>query len=121
MLFPISLEPSVPYQFLSGARRGKPLPGLRSQRWDACIGFPLLAFPYGERDYLRPSFDMDCLLALRPLLLLVSLVTCKVWSLDLYLKKLPCNRYINSHRIQQSTLVPLETWVPVSFFLSISG
>ena len=34
---------------------------------------------------------MDCILALWPLLLLVSLVTCKVWSFDLYLKKLPCN------------------------------
>ena len=34
---------------------------------------------------------MDCLLALWPPLLLVSLVTCKVWSFDLYLKKLPCN------------------------------
>ena len=33
---------------------------------------------------------MDCLLALWPLLLLVSLVTCKVWPFDLYLKKLPC-------------------------------
>ena len=33
---------------------------------------------------------MDCLLVLWPLLLLVSLVTCKVWSFDLYLKKLPC-------------------------------
>ena len=91
MLFPISVEPSVPYQCLS-ERTGKPLPGLRSQRWDTCIGFPLLAFPYGERDYLRPSFDMDCLSALWPLLLLISLVTCKVWSFDLYLKKLPCNK-----------------------------
>ena len=36
-------------------------------------------------------FDMDRLLALWPLLLLVSLVTCKVRSFDLYLKKLPCN------------------------------
>ena len=33
---------------------------------------------------------MDCLLALWPLLLPVSMVTCKVWSSDLYLKKLPC-------------------------------
>ena len=82
VLFPISLEPSVPYQFLIR---------LRSKRWDSCIGFPSLAFPYGERDGLWSSFDMDCLLALRPLLLLVPLVTCKVWSFDLYLKKLPCN------------------------------
>ena len=36
--------------------------------------------------------DTDCLLALWPLLLLISLVTCKVWSFDLYLKKLPCNK-----------------------------
>ena len=35
----------------------KPLPGRRSKRWDACIGFPSLAFPFGERDYLRLSFD----------------------------------------------------------------
>ena len=72
-------------------RSGKPLPGLRSKRWDSCVGFPSLAFPYGERDYLQCSFDMDCLLALWPLLLLVPLVTCKAWSFDLYLKKLPCN------------------------------
>ena len=72
-------------------RSGKPLPGLRSKRRDSCIGFPSLAFPYGERDYLQSSFDMDCLLALWPLLLLISLVTCKTWSFDLYLKKLPCN------------------------------
>jgi len=57
-------------------------------RADARAETPIL--PYGERQYLRPSFDMDCLLALWPLLLLVSLVTCKVWSFDLYLKKLPC-------------------------------
>ena len=91
MLFPISPEPSVPYQFLIGLGGVKPLPGLRSKRWDSCIGFPSLAFPYGERDYLQRSFDMDCLLALWPLLLLVPLVTCKAWSFDLYLKKLPCN------------------------------
>ena len=64
-------------------------------------------FPYGERDYLRPSFDMDCLLALRPLLLLVSLVACKVWSFDLYLKKLPCNMvYIST---QNSVKHPCST------------
>ena len=34
---------------------------------------------------------MVCLLALWTQLLLVSLVTCKVKSFDLYLKKLPCN------------------------------
>ena len=69
-----------------------PLPGLRSKRWDSCIGFPSLAFPYGERDYLRPSLDMNCLLALWPLLFFVSLVTPgKAWSFDLYLKKLSCN------------------------------
>ena len=73
--------------------QGKPLPGGKSKRWDACIGFPSLAFPFGERNdsnYCRPSFEMDCLLALWDLLLLASLVTYKVWSLDLYLKKLPC-------------------------------
>ena len=58
------------------------------RRTDAKAETPIL--PYGERQYLQPSFDIDCLLALWPLLLLVSLVTCKVWSFDLYLKKLPC-------------------------------
>ena len=73
MLFPIFLEPSVPYWSMSGARgAGKLLPGQRSKRWDACIGFPPLALPFGEKDGLRPSFDMDCLLALWPLLLLAS-------------------------------------------------
>ena len=91
LLFPISLELcslSVPDR---SKRSGKPLPGLRSKRWDSCIGLPSLAFPYGQRDYLQPSFDIHCLLALWPLLLLISLVTCKTWSFDLYLKKLPCN------------------------------
>ena len=64
---------------LWGGGAGKPLPGPRSKRWDACIGFPSLAFPFGERDCLRPSFDMDCLLALWPLLLFASLVN--LWSL----------------------------------------
>ena len=63
MLFPTSLEPSVPYQSLLVVRGvGKPLPGQRSKRWDACIEFPSLAFPFGERGYLRPSFAMDHLL-----------------------------------------------------------
>ena len=68
---------------------------------------PSLAFPYGERDYFQPSFDMDCPLALWALWLLVSLVTCKVWSFDLYLKKLPCNMvYIST---QNSVKHPCST------------
>ena len=50
-----------------------------------------ISLPIWWRYYLWPSFDMDCLLALWPPLLLVSLVTCKLWSFDLSLKKLPCN------------------------------
>ena len=102
---------------------GKPLPGLRSKRWDACIGLPSLGFPYGESD-LWPSFDMDCLLALWPLLFLVSLVMCKVWSFDLYLKKLPCNTvYI----LRQSSIKhPCSTRdlglrVLLYLFISLSG
>ena len=107
-----------------GARgAGKPLPGWRSKGWDACIGFPSLAFPFGERDYLWPSFDMDHLLASWPLLLLASLVTCKVWSLDLYLKKLPCI-VVYMLFLQNSIKQPcsIRAWVPVSFslFLSLS-
>ena len=101
----------------------------RSQDWDQemeCMhGFPSLAFPYGERDYLRPSFDMDCLLTLWPVLLLVSSITCKVWSFDLYLKKLPCDTVCILTQSSINTLVPLETWVPLSFslslFISLSG
>ena len=103
MLFPVSHEPSVPYKFLSGIRR-----------------FPSLAFPYGQRDYLRPSFDMDCLLALWPLLLLVPLVTCKAWSFDLYLKKLPCNMVYSTHTEFNKAPLFLQTWVPVSFLLPFS-
>ena len=65
-------------------------------------------------------FDMDRLLALWPLLLLVSLVTCEVWSLDLYLKRLPC---ITVYILLQNSikhLAPPETWVPMSFSLSLS-
>ena len=97
---------------------GKPLPGQKSKRWEACIGFPSLAFPFGERDYLRHSFDMDRLLALWPLLFLASLVTCKVWSLDLYLKKLPC---ITVYILLQNSIkhpCSIRAWVPV--FLSLS-
>ena len=100
-----------------------------SQDWDQemeCMhGFPSLAFPYGERDYLRPSFDMDCLLALWPVLLLVSSITCKVWSFDLYLKKLPCDRvYIltqssNKHPCSTRDLGP-RVLLSLSLFLSLS-
>ena len=64
---------------------------------------------------------MDCLLALWPLLLFVSLVTCKAWSFDLYLKKLPCNMvYI---LIQNSIKHPCSTRLGSpcpSFSLSLS-
>ena len=121
LLFPISLELcslSVPDR---SKRSGKPLPGLRSKRRDSCIGFPSLAFPYGERDYLLPSFDMDCLLALWPLLLLVSLVACKVWSFDLYLKKLPCNMVyiLTQNSIKYLCSIRLGSPCP-SFSLSLS-
>ena len=101
---------------------GKPLPGLRSKRWDSCVGFPSLAFPYGERDYFQPSFDMDCLLALWALWLLVSLVTCKVWSFDLYLKKLPCNMvYITHTEFNKAPLCHQRLGSPCpSFSLSLS-
>ena len=56
-----------------------------------------ISLPIWWRYYLWPSFDMDCLLALWPPLLLVSLVTCKLWSFDLYLKKLPCNMVYITH------------------------
>ena len=96
-------------------------PRTEIMRWNACIGFPLLAFPYGESDYLQPSFDMDCLLALWPLLHLASLVTCKVWSFDLYLKKLSCKTvYILT---QSSIKHPCSTrdWGPcVLLSLSLS-
>ena len=107
-------------------RSGKPLPGLRSKRWDSCIGLPSLAFPYGERDYLRPSFDMDCLLALWPLLLLVSLVNWNVWCFYLCLKNLPCNTV---YRLTQNSVKhPCSTrdlgprvLPSLSLSLSISG
>ena len=59
-------------------------------------------------------------MALRPLLLLASLVTRQVWSPDLYLKKLPCiTVYI---LLQDSIKHPcsIRAWVPLSFFLSLS-
>ena len=88
-----------------------------------CLHRTSLAFPYGESD-LWPSFDMDCLLALWPLLFLVSLEMCKVWSFDLYLKKLPCNTvYI----LRQSSIKhPCSTRdlglrVLLYLFISLSG
>ena len=91
-------------------------------RWNACIGFPSLAFPYGKSDYLRPSFfDMDCLLVLWPLLLLVSLVTCKVWSFDLYLKKLPCKTvYILTQSSIKHPCSTRDLGPRVLIFLSLS-
>ena len=105
---------------------GKPLPGLRLKKWDSCIGFPSLAFPYGERDYLRPSFDMDCLLALWPLLLFVSLVTPgKARSFDLYLKKLSCNMVyiLTQNSMKHTCSIRLGSLCPsfsLSLFLSYS-
>ena len=110
MLFPISLEPSLPYQSPLISQGREELASYSqdwAQRQDVCIAFPSLAFPFGEKDYLEPSFDMVCLLALWTQLLLVSLVTCKVKSFDLYLKKLPCNTvYI---LLQNSIKHPLST------------
>ena len=60
-------------------------PRTEIKRWNACIGCPSLAFPYGESDYSQPSFGF--MASITP----ASLLTCKVWSFDLYLKKLPCN------------------------------
>ena len=97
-------------------------PGTKVMRWNACIGFPSLAFPYGESDYLWSSFfDMDCLLVLWPLLLLVSFVTCKIWSFGLYLKKLP---YKTVYILTKSSVkhpCSIRTWVVgPSIFLSLS-
>ena len=88
-------------------------------RTNAKAETPIL--PYGERQYLWPSFDMDCLLALWPLLLLVSLVTCKAWSFDLYLKKLPCNMVyiITQNSIKHPCSSRLGSPCP-SFSLSLS-
>ena len=63
---------------------------------------------------------MDCLLVLLSLLLLVSLVTCKVWPFDLYLKKLPCKTVYILTQSSISHPCSIRTWVPVSFFLSLS-
>ena len=63
------------------------------------------------------SFLMDHLLALWSLLILASLVTCKVWSLDLYLKRLLV--YI----LLQNSIkhaCSIRAWVPVSLSLSLS-
>ena len=70
---------------------GQATPRTESKEMGYLHRISFISFPFGERDYLQPSFDMDCLLALWPLLLLVFLVSCKVRSFDLYLKKLPCN------------------------------
>ena len=75
---------------------------------------------------------MDCLLALWPLLLLASLVSCKVWSFDLYLKKLPCKttyiltqssiKYPCSTRdLGPCVLLSLSLSLSLSLLLSLSG
>ena len=65
--------------------------------------------------------DMDCLLALWLLLLFVSLVTCKAWSFDLYLKKLPCNMVytVTQNSITHPCFIRLGSPCP-SFSLSLS-
>ena len=63
---------------------------------------------------------MDGLLAWRPPLLLASLVTRKIWSPDLYLKKLPC---ITVYILLQNSIkhpCSIRVWVPLSFSLSLS-
>ena len=76
-----------------------------------------ISFSIWWKGLFMTSFLMDHLLALWSLLILASLVTCKVWSLDLYLKKLLV--YI---LLQNSInhLCFIRAWVPVSVFLSIS-
>lgn len=69
---------------------------------------------------------MDCLLALWPLLLLVSLVNWNVWCFYLYLKKLPCNTV---YRLTQNSVkhpcsirdLGPRVLPSLSFSLSISG
>ena len=67
----------------------------QEQEWQATPRIEIIEMGCLHRissiSFSTPSFAMDRLLALWPLLLLVSLVTCKVWSFDLYPKKLPCN------------------------------
>ena len=96
-------------------------PGTEIKRWNACLGFPSLAFPYSESDYLQPSFGF--MASITP----VSLLTCKVWSFDLYLKKLPCNMvYILTqssikHPCSTRVLGPRVLSLYLSFSLSLSG
>ena len=59
-------------------------------------------------------------LALWRLLLFVSLVTCKVWSFDLYLKKLPCNTVYILTQNSIKHLYSTRDLGPVSFLLSLS-
>ena len=96
-------------------------PRTEIKRWNACLGFPSLAFPYSESDYLQPSFGL--MASITP----VSLLTCKVWSFDLYLKKLPCNMvYILTqssikHPCSTRVLGPRVLSLSLSFSLSLSG
>ena len=81
-----------------------------------------ISFSIWGKGWFTTLFWYGCLLALWLLLLLVSLVTCKVWSFDVYLK-LPCNKvYILT---QSSIKDPCPTrdlgpCVLLSFFFSLS-
>ena len=98
MLFSVSHEPSVPYQFLVYRNEwsGMLFPGLRS--WDGMhtwISFSTFYPTVFSHDPLTQ--DMDCLLALRRLLFfvipLVTVVICLVFVLSstlFFCLKLPC-------------------------------
>ena len=58
MLFPISLDPLFLISSCQEQEEWQATPRTEIIEMDAYIAFPSLAFPFGERHYLRPSFDM---------------------------------------------------------------
>ena len=82
-----------------------------------------ISFSIWWKGWFTTLFWYGCLLALWPLLLLVSLVTCKVWSFDVYLKKLPCNELYILTQNSIKDLCPTRDLGPcvlLSFFLFLS-
>ena len=118
MLFPVSLEPSVPFQPLSGQRSRQNSPRIEIKEMGCLHRISFISFCFWWKGSFMTLFCYGS-----PLGLMASIApmlpwqTCKVRSLDLYLKKLLV--YIH---LQNSVkhLCSIRAWVPMSFFLSFS-
>ena len=118
MLFPVSLEPSIPFQPLSGQRSRQNSPRIEIKEMGCLHRISFISFCFWWKGSFMTLFcygsPLGPMASIAPML---PWQTCKVRSLDLYLKKLLV--YIH---LQNSVkhLCSIRAWVPMSFFFSFS-